>query len=200
MPHFLKRKERLILTAIEIIHDLGFQGLSIKELAMRQKITEGAIYRHFKSKNEVVLEVLDYFAQFDTDILQSIHMKHGSPKDSILYVMNRYGEYYQSYPAMTAILHSYEMLRHEEAIAYRVAEIYHHRVNTMRDIIQNGIDMNTFSSNTNVVHLADVIMGTLYATTLRWRMNNFAFSLKDELQGAVLLVMNALNVSSPENL
>ncbi|MDP4091416.1 MAG: TetR/AcrR family transcriptional regulator, partial [Bacillota bacterium] len=49
---YIKRKERVTLTAIDILNELGFQGLSTKEICKRQEISEGTRYEHFKNKNE----------------------------------------------------------------------------------------------------------------------------------------------------
>jgi Transcriptional regulator len=52
MDFFIKRKDRIILTCIEIISDLGFQGLSTKEITQRQNISDGTLYKHFKRKKK----------------------------------------------------------------------------------------------------------------------------------------------------
>jgi AcrR family transcriptional regulator len=53
----LHRRERIILTAIDIINELGIQGLSIREVAKREAIATSSIFSHFKSKNELILAV-----------------------------------------------------------------------------------------------------------------------------------------------
>ncbi|MDD4730008.1 MAG: NAD(+)--rifampin ADP-ribosyltransferase [Dysgonamonadaceae bacterium] len=58
----LHRKERLIRTAIEIVDEIGIQGLTTKEIAKRQDVSEATLFRHFASKNELLKAVLDYCA------------------------------------------------------------------------------------------------------------------------------------------
>ena len=48
--NILHRKEQLILTAIEIIDEIGIQRLTTREIAKRQQISEATIFRHFKIK------------------------------------------------------------------------------------------------------------------------------------------------------
>ena len=73
--NILHRKILLIITTIDIIDELGIQGLSTREIAKRQGVSEATIFRHYKNKNELLLAVLDYFSQFDEDIFQSTRIK-----------------------------------------------------------------------------------------------------------------------------
>ncbi|HWQ42004.1 MAG TPA: helix-turn-helix domain-containing protein [Desulfosporosinus sp.] len=54
---------------IEVIDEQGLQGLTTREVAKKQDISESTIFKHYKSKNELILAVLDYFSQYD----QAIH-------------------------------------------------------------------------------------------------------------------------------
>ncbi|WHH61376.1 hypothetical protein [Petroclostridium sp. X23] len=46
MSSYIKRRESIILSAIEIIDDLGFQGMSIKEICRREDVTEETLFQH----------------------------------------------------------------------------------------------------------------------------------------------------------
>ena len=54
----LNRKDSIVITAIEIMSELGIHGLTTKEIARRQGISEGTIFRYFRSKNEIILSML----------------------------------------------------------------------------------------------------------------------------------------------
>lgn len=53
-------KEKFLLAAIAEIKDHGISDFSIRRAAMRCGTTSGAPYRHFKDRNELILEVLRY--------------------------------------------------------------------------------------------------------------------------------------------
>ena len=100
----LHRKERLIITAIEVIDELGIQGLSTREIARRQDVSEATLFRHYKNKNELLLGVLDHFSKFDNEILQSAKLKNLSAEEAIVYFITSTVEYYENYPAITSIM------------------------------------------------------------------------------------------------
>ena len=44
---YLTRKEKIIINAIDILDEGGINGLTMKEIANQQGITEPAVYRQF---------------------------------------------------------------------------------------------------------------------------------------------------------
>ena len=106
----LHRRELVIFTAIDVINEYGIQGISTKEIAKRQGIAESTIYKHFKAKKDIILAVLDYYSQFDSDIFVTALDQSNSPIEAILLFTKSYAEYYENYPAITAITQSYDAL------------------------------------------------------------------------------------------
>lgn len=53
-------KERFIIAAIDEIKQRGIVDFSIRNIAKKCHVSSGAPYKHFKSKNEMILEVIHY--------------------------------------------------------------------------------------------------------------------------------------------
>lgn len=56
-----ERKREIIDAARDLIIREGVQGLTIKNLSKRNKISEPAIYKHFKNKREILIMLIDNF-------------------------------------------------------------------------------------------------------------------------------------------
>jgi AcrR family transcriptional regulator len=181
MNFYMKRKEKIILTTIEILDELGFQGLSTKEICKRQGVSEGTLYKHFRSKDEVIIGVLEYYSKFDADIKETIEIKNLTAKEGITYIITCFAEYYESYPAMTAILNSHEVFRHEAGVAHKIIEIFESRTNYITNLIEKGIKSGEIKSDVDSDSLSDIILGSCTAITLKWRMRNCSFPLKEKI-------------------
>ena len=57
------RQLEIIEAAGKILTAAGISGLTIKNLAKEMKFSESAIYRHFTSKEEIIIALLEYLAQ-----------------------------------------------------------------------------------------------------------------------------------------
>lgn len=178
---FLKRKEAIILSAIEIIDELGFQGLSTKELAKRQEITEGALYKHFTSKEEIILAVIDYYGHYDDIIAQTVEMKNMAPKDALIFAVGFLAEYYENYPAITAIANSYEVFKYNRLAKDKIKAIHEKRVEFLSNLVLKGIDLGDFPNSVKAEKFAKVIKGFFRETISEWRMNDYNFSLKERI-------------------
>jgi len=180
--NLLHRKEQLILTTIDIIDDLGIQKLTTREIAGRQGVSEATLFRHFKNKNELLLAVLDYFIQFDVDIVQSAQLRELSPLDALLYHITSYAEYYQNYPAITAILQLFDVLRYEEELADKVKGIQESRTATLRQLIKEVQRVGELRKDVDNDMIAVMISGFCREITLNWRLNHYKYSLSDKTQ------------------
>jgi len=56
-------KEKIFYAAIELFANKGFKGTSMREIANVLGLTEGAIYRHFSSKDEILENIFSYAEQ-----------------------------------------------------------------------------------------------------------------------------------------
>lgn len=57
----LTTKERILDIAIDLMSAKGFDSVSIREIARAVGIRESSIYNHFKSKDEILDTIIDYF-------------------------------------------------------------------------------------------------------------------------------------------
>lgn len=176
--NYFTREEQIILSAIELIDKLGIDGLSIRELAKKENVTEGALYRHFKSKNEIIIEVIRYYARFDINIINTINENKSDAKYAILFLINSFAEYYENYPEITAVLCSFESLIYEPVIEKEILQLLNKRADFLIETIENGKKSGEFNSNVNSEDLADIIMGSFREIVFKWRIEKYAFSLK----------------------
>ena len=188
----LHRKESIILTVIDIINELGIQGFSTRELARRQGISEGTLFRHFKSKTHILLDVLDYFSKYDADIFHSIRLKELKARDAMVFFVDSYATYYENDPAITVMTQIYSVLSYEAELAPRINRILDDRKNFMKEIIEAGQRAGEFRSDRDSGMLADIISGSCHAICLTWRKNDQSFSLRKQTLEALDIVLDAL--------
>ncbi|MCW2525876.1 MAG: TetR family transcriptional regulator [Pseudonocardiales bacterium] len=71
-------REHILRVALEQFAEQGYDGTSLQQIADRLGVTKAALYYHFKSKDDLLLAVLDpYFAGID-DLLK---LKDAKPAD-----------------------------------------------------------------------------------------------------------------------
>ena len=72
-------RERLVEAAIEVFADKGFHEALVEEIARASKVSKGAFYLHFPTKQALFLELLDVLAKRLTDrVSEAIAKEEGS--------------------------------------------------------------------------------------------------------------------------
>ncbi|MDF2675252.1 MAG: transcriptional regulator TetR family [Clostridiales bacterium] len=185
------RKDSLIITTIDIINEIGIQGLSTREIAKRQGVSEATIFRHYKSKNELLIAVLDFYSKFDSDISKSTQLKYLSAREAIEFWVNSYVEYYENYPAITSINQAYDVLASDKALAGKIKEIFNYRIGVLRTLIDRAKQEGELRHEIKSESLADIILGHKRHVCLRWRLDGFSFSLKDDTMHTLKTILDA---------
>jgi len=199
LSKLLHTKESLILSMIEVISEQGLQGLTTREVAKRQGISESTIFKHYKSKNELILAVLEYFSQYDQVIIESLGLKEFKPFEAITYFVEAYVTYYENYPEITAITLSYEGLMHEVELCDVVNRIFSNRVNTIQALIEEAKRQKEIPQDVETESLADLIIGLERVVILRWRLNNYNFPLKEHTLRALKMLLDNFKINSGTN-
>ena len=63
----MNTKERIFETALELFSENGFNATSIRMITKKVGITVASFYNHFKSKEELLQKVYDYYREQDID-------------------------------------------------------------------------------------------------------------------------------------
>ncbi len=178
---YLTRKEKIIINAIDILDQGGINGLTMKEIANQQGITEPAVYRQFKNKQEIVLTILERFAAFDETLMNTIRQQDMTLDEAIHHFFTAYVTYYQNYPAVVTVLFSYDVYRYEPMANGLMTEINRSRNSFIAEITQKAIEEGLLSEELSGAEYAQMLLGQLWSTMYQWKLDECRWDLKDVL-------------------
>lgn len=187
----LHRRERIITSTIETMNEVGIQNLSTKLIAKREGVSEGTLFRHFKNKTEIMQAVLERFSHFDDAVIQTCLIKKFSAIDSIRYFFKMYSEYYQNYPEITVIPQAYDSLLGDPELSDMVRNIISKRYNFILDKIEESKKNGILKAGTDPELLTSLLFGGSEELCLRWRMDNYRFSIKTKNIEMVEMIINS---------
>jgi AcrR family transcriptional regulator len=188
----IHRKDKLIIAAIDILDELGIQGLSTREIARREGVSEATLFRHFQNKNDLLATVLDFFSQFDNDIYQSIRIKQFSPCEAIFYILSSVAEYYENYPAITSILQSFDILSNVPELTEKIKSIFKKRTDVLKQLVDEAKSIGEIRFDIDSENLACVISGFFREICLKWRLENYQFSFKEKTLSTLKMLLDTV--------
>jgi TetR/AcrR family transcriptional regulator, fatty acid metabolism regulator protein len=91
-----KRREQLLGCAIDAIVDLGFQGMSVGEVARRAGVSKGVVTYHFAAKDDLIYEIVAEIFDSITEFLES-RVGRTTPEMFVADYINAWVEYYRTH-------------------------------------------------------------------------------------------------------
>lgn len=181
-----QRQDMIIDEAINIIHNGGYQSLSIRELAKQVKISEPAIYRHFLNKEDIILGIMNRMVDFD-HLLEREILKQKTAQDKIRHFILFHFDFLEKKKEMTSVLFAEDMFDQSDILRQKLMFIIQKRKNLLGSILQESSKKGEVA-DVNHKDLLSLILGLIRMIVLEWRLSNFSFSLFDRGKSIVKML------------
>ena len=180
MEKFTPRQNEIINTAIELIAEQGIQVLTIKNLSQRIGIAESAIYRHFKSKTDILFGILSVFIESKEEMARTLLRSDLNPVEKLRQMLIGRFEYFSQNKAIATVIFSEELFRNDKRLSEIIYETMTSVQNTIIEVIKEGQSAGEIRNDISAKHLGFMITGAIRAIVMHWRYNDFKTNLVEE--------------------
>jgi len=174
---FTAKQKNIIDSAIALISEKSIQQLTIKNLARKLGVTEGALYRHFPGKIDILLSILLMFQDEARQNLEEVKASDYSAlkqfEDIFLYRL----KYFTEKPAVAAVIFSESIFQNHKRLSSEVNRFLKMHEETLRIILKRGIKNNEIKSDIAVEETIYIIIGSMRYLVTRWRLDGHTFDL-----------------------
>ena len=169
---FSERQIEIIEAATKRIDKHGIQDLTIKTLAADLNLSEAALYRHFKSKNEILLGLLTYFIDEMKDRLDVIlSNKDRSPSELLKKLFDSQLKTFVQKPSVVSVIFSESIFQFNKELSSTVLSMMELMQNHIESIVKKGQANGSFSKIVGVSITTTIIMGGMRITVLKWKLS-----------------------------
>ena len=169
---FSERQIEIIEAATKRIDEHGIQDLTIKTLAADLDLSEAALYRHFKSKNEILLGLLTYFIEEMKGRLDVIlSNKDRSPSELLKDLFDSQLKTFVQKPSVVSVIFSESIFQFNKELSSTVSSMMELMQNHIETIVKKGQANGSFSKIVGVSTTTTIIMGGMRITVLKWKLS-----------------------------
>ena len=154
-----KRQEEIKKAVLDIIDKEGLHNLSTRKLAERVGVTEGALFRHFKSKRDMILAVVEEVEDVLMKALKEAATKDSPARDRLLDFLCTHVKYLIANKGITILLFSEAAHTNDPELKSRMLKILNGQKQLAKKIIQDGIVAGEWDSSLQVENVAMLYMG-----------------------------------------
>jgi AcrR family transcriptional regulator len=180
-----KRQEEIINAAIKLIGEGGIQALTIKNLSKEIGIAESALYRHFKSKTEVLDTLLDFLGSFIISHYEKVKALEISSFEKIESMISGQLRLFAENPPYAFVILSDGLYKNEKALYTKIFKIMERAKSIFTNIIDEGQRSGEIRKDIPGEQLAFIILGSIRLSVTQWSLSGFSFDLNT--RGKILI-------------
>ncbi|MBK8622265.1 MAG: TetR/AcrR family transcriptional regulator [Saprospiraceae bacterium] len=171
------RQIEIIAAAGKILSTSGISGLTIKNLAKEMQFSESAIYRHFTSKEEIIVAMLEYLAHdMDMRYMQVTNSDHDALQKFKMIFENQFS-FFEKNPYFVVAVFSDGLMDESAKINETILKLMSVKMKHLMPIISEGQHKNVFTNAITSEELIHIVMGTFRLLMFKWRVANFQFDI-----------------------
>jgi TetR/AcrR family transcriptional repressor of nem operon len=164
-------KDKILNAALKVIREQGYSATTVDDLCEEAKVTKGAFFHHFKSKEDLAVAAAQYWSDITGELFKTApYHKHKDPLDRLLGYVDFRKELLQGdVPEFTCL------------VGTMVQETY-----DSNPSIRNACEKSIFGHASTLIEFIDDAK-KLYAPKAAWSSEGLAFHTQAVLQGAFIL-------------
>lgn len=171
------RQLEIIEAAGKILTISGISGLTIKNLAKEMKFSESAIYRHFASKEEIIIALLEYLAESMDERYANAIKSEQSPEEKFEALFQNQFSFFKKHPHFVVAVFSDGLMEESQRINETISKIMAVKMKHLMPIMLEGQQKNIFTNAITSDELVHIVMGAFRLQMYKWRVANFQFDI-----------------------
>ncbi|SMD46020.1 transcriptional regulator, TetR family [Aquiflexum balticum DSM 16537] len=172
-----ERQLEIIETAGRILSVSGLSGLTTKNLAKEIGFSEAALYRHFPSKEDIILGLLDYLRTNMDERLEKVFIPHADPKENLIALFESQFSFFSKNPHYVVAVFSDGLMEGSDKINQAILQLMQVKMKYLMPIVMQGQQKGTFTQAITNEELVHIIMGSFRLQMFKWKISNFKFDI-----------------------
>lgn len=190
---FTERQIEIMEAATLRIDKFGIQELTIKNLASDLSLSEAALYRHFKSKNEILHGLLTYFIlEMNERLAVIIEDKEKQPSELLKKIFVSQLNTFVKKPAIVSVIFSEGIFQFNKELSDKVSTMMALMQKNISALITRGQNEGVYAKLLGPDTITTIIMGSMRMVVLKWKLSGNKSNLvndgKNVLNGLLKMI------------
>ena len=139
--------------------------------------SESAIYRHFTSKEEIIVALLEYLAQNMDERYTNAISREQTPEEKFTLLFKSQFSFFKKNPHFVVAVFSDGLMEESKRINETILKIVGVKTKHLKPIIIQGQQQNVFTSEIVADELIQFVIGAFRLQMFLWRASNFQFDI-----------------------
>jgi len=187
------RQEQIKQAVLDIIYTDGLNNLSVRNLADHIGISNANIFRHFKSKQDIILAIIKDVQKDFIGSLRIISNSNSEPEDRLNKFLCRTVKYLTDNKGITMLMFSEASHNNDEELKNNLLQIFNIQKKLISKIVLDGIAIGIWDESISVENLAMLYMGIPVSLNIELILRGGEFHIENFCQRMMQLMLKILN-------
>ncbi|MBP8724558.1 MAG: TetR/AcrR family transcriptional regulator [Saprospiraceae bacterium] len=171
------RQQEIVAAAGKLLTMEGVGGLTIKNLAREMQFSESAIYRHFDSKEDILVAMLDYLSEELEQRYERVVSVQRPFEEQLRVLFRSVFTFFDGNPHFAVAVFSDGLMEASDRINQAIFRLIHRMRSRLVPLVREGQHRGAVTSSVSAEDLVHIIMGTIRLQMFRWRSEKFDFDI-----------------------
>ncbi|MFA8438449.1 TetR/AcrR family transcriptional regulator [Pueribacillus sp. YX66] len=182
-------KEKITDTALKLFEMYGYNKVTVDKIVQESGTSKGGFYHNFKSKDELLFTIHDYFITYVLDKAEEAYEKWNTPAERLYEIVKSFVMMFEKYRAHVTVFYQ-ESLYLAAEFTEKVEKKRDRYKEIMFSVVQEGINIGEFRKEVPVEIMSMAIFGMIN-WTYRWYKTDGTYSLEEIAAIFADLIMHA---------
>ncbi len=186
------RQEQIKKAVLDIIADEGLQNISTRNLAKRIGLSEGAIFRHFPTKRDIIKGIMDDVANDLIGSLRNIVLKPEKAEDKLFKYLCQNVKYLKENRGITMLLFSEAAHLGDKELKEKLNQILYEQKQLIIKMVKDGISEGVWDKSVNADDVAIIYMGIPITFNIEFVLNKNGLNADNFCKRMYTLIIKTL--------
>jgi AcrR family transcriptional regulator len=190
--HTETRQEQIAAAALEIVNTKGIAALSVSAVADKIGIVPSAVYRHYKSKGDIIASVLELIRFRLSSNFEAVGQSAADPIEKLHRLLTRHVDLISRNQAIPRIIFSEEVIGGLPDKRRQLLSIIRGVLDQVSAIIRDGQQSGGLRSDIPAENLAIAFLGIIQPAAVIWSLSKGQFDLRQHAETAWKLYLRGI--------
>jgi AcrR family transcriptional regulator len=192
MPIHATRRKEIVETARKIISSSGMQSLTINAIAKELKLTDGALYRHFKGKHEIIEMLIEDIGDTLLSAIESATVNIEDPIKKLENILSCHLSYAEQRRGVSFLIITETLNIKDRKLQKMMMDVLRNYLNKIETIIEDGIHKGIFNKDIDLHSSGIVFLGIIQSAVTLWALSGYRHSLGRKHNQLLKLFLNGV--------
>jgi AcrR family transcriptional regulator len=176
----LSRRRQIVLAARKLIVKYGSEHVTIRRIAEEIDVTEGAIYRHFKSKKDILLLLIGDIEETLIEDVKSSDQGNLGSLEILDNIINSHISAIEQRKGITFQVIAEIISLGDKKLNEKVAKVIDKYTESIQTILTEGVKSGIIRSDIDLTAAARLFFSMTQGLVNIWALNQYDFNLQQE--------------------